>query len=81
MNHLSMHFAINVSSVHKIIHHFMRILHAYLVPKFIKWHSMAHWRHLEGFYQEWSWVVALLDCTPFRISKPTGKILILFRWM
>ena len=72
MHHLSMHFGINVSSVHRIIHHFIPILHSFLVPRYIKWHSMCQWRRLAGYYAEWPNVVALLDCTPFRISKSKG---------
>ena len=74
MHHLAMHFAIPVSCVHKILHTFIKLLHVYLVPKYIKWHSMAHWRNLAGTYPEWPRVVAIVDCTPFRISKPTGYL-------
>ena len=70
MQHLSIHFGITVSCVHKIIHKMIQVLHAYLVPKYITWHSMAQWRHLAGTFPEWPRVVAIVDCTPFRISKP-----------
>ena len=70
---LSWQFGIPVSCVHRIIHELLQYLHAYLVPKYIKWHSMGDWRKLVGFYPEWPRVVAILDCTPFRISKPKGK--------
>ena len=73
MHEIATIFGIHVSSVHKIIHHTTRYLHAYLVPKYIKWHTMPQWRSLRGFYPEWPRVVAILDCTPFRISKPTGE--------
>ena len=33
---------------------------------------MQEWRNLAGTYPEWPRVVAILDCTPFRISKPKG---------
>ena len=69
MIHLSAHFGIPVSCVHQIIHRLIKILHHYLVPKFIRWHSMGHWRRLRRTYPEWPRVV---DCTPFRISRPTG---------
>ena len=72
MQSLAILFGIHVASVHKIIHKYLRILHSYLVPKYIRWHSMGHWRRLAGTYPEWPTVVALLDCTPFRISKPTS---------
>ena len=52
----------------------MPFLHSWLVPKYIRWHSMAHWRRLAGTFPEWHNVVAILDCTPFRISKPKGYI-------
>ena len=35
---------------------------------------MDHWRRLAGVFPEWPTVVAILDCTPFRISKPKGKL-------
>ena len=78
MIHLSAHFGIPVSCIHQIIHKFVRILHSYLVPKYIRWHSMDHWRRLTGIYPEWPRVVAILDCTPFRISRPTGVKLCTF---
>lgn len=34
---------------------------------------MNGWRNLIGTFPEWPRVVAILDCTPFRISKPTGQ--------
>lgn len=68
-----MHFGIPVSCVHKIIHRVIKLLHAYLVPKYISWHSMAEWRNLAGSFPEWPRVVAIVDCTPFRISKPKGQ--------
>ena len=73
MQNIAAYFNISVSTIHRIIHHLLKIFHAYLVPKYIKWHSMPTWRNLAGVYKEWPWVVALLDCTPFRISKPRGK--------
>ena len=72
MHHLSMHFGITVSSTHRIIHKCVEYLHAYLVPKYIRWHPMQYWRNLAGMYPEWPRVVAILDCTPFRISRPNG---------
>ena len=57
MQHLASHFGISVSLVHKIIHRHIYILHAYLVPKYIRWHSMPHWRRLAGIVPEWPTVV------------------------
>ena len=73
MTMLASLFGIPVSCVHKIIHKMIKYLHAYLVPKYIKWHSMREWRKLSGFYPEWPRVVAIMDCTPLRISKPKGN--------
>ena len=70
MTHLSMHFGVSTPCVHKIIHNLLPILHSYVVPKFIKWHSMNHWRRLVGTFPEWPTVVAIIDSTPFRISRP-----------
>ena len=72
MQHLAMHFGIPVSCVHKIIHRVLKLLHGYLVPKYIAWHSMAEWRNMAGTFAEWPRVVAIVDCIPFRISKPKG---------
>ena len=57
MQHLAMHFGISVGLVHKIIHRYIFILHAYLVPKYIRWHSMRHWRRLAGTFPDWPTVV------------------------
>ena len=73
MHHLAMHFGVSVGLVHKIIHSIIPCLHMYLVPKYIRWHSMAHWRRLTGYFPDWPNVVAILDCTPFRINRPKGK--------
>ena len=73
MQTLAMLFGIHVSSVQKIIHRFLRLLHVYLVPKYICWHSMNTWRNLAGTFADWPRVVAILDGTPFRISKPKGR--------
>ena len=73
MHHLSMHFGIPVSSTQRIIHRCVELLHAYLVPRFIRWHNMQYWRSLAGTYPEWPRVVAILDCTPFKISRPEGE--------
>ena len=80
MQHIAMHFGISVPLVHKVIHRNIPYLHSYIVPKYIHWHSMAHWRHLAGYFPEWPTVVAILDCTPFRINKPKGnEFLLLWR--
>ena len=72
MHHLAMLFGISVGCVHKTIHKLIPCLHSYLVSKYIRWHSMAHWRRLAGYYKEWPTVVGIIDCTPFRISRPKG---------
>ena len=69
---LSMIFGISTPSVHNVIHRMIPRLHALLVPKYIRWHSMAHWRRLSGYFPEWPNVVGIMDCTPFRIRRPTG---------
>lgn len=72
MHHLTMHFGISVGLVHRIIHKILPFLHCWAVPKYIRWHTMNQWRRLAGTFPEWPNVVAILDCTPFRISKPKG---------
>ena len=74
MHNLGFIFGLPVSSVHRIIHKTLRILHSFLIPKYIKWHNMQQWRSLAGKFPEWPRVVAILDCTPFRISKPKGAV-------
>ena len=58
MQHLASQFGISVSLVHKIIHRYIYVLHAYLVPKYIRWHSMPHWRRMVGMIPEWPTVVS-----------------------
>ena len=70
---LSLLFGVSVSSLHRILHKLLPYLHAYIVPKYIKWHSMNKLRNLVGTYPDWSSVVGIVDCTPFRIRKPTGQ--------
>ena len=73
MCHLAMHFRIHVSCVHKTIHDMVPILHAIFVPKYIVWPNLMEWANMAGKYPEWPRVVALMDCTPFRINKPLGE--------
>ena len=63
MHHLAIHFGISVGLVHKIIHKYIFILHGYLVPKYIRWHSMRHWRRLAGTFPEWPNVVRNFEIT------------------
>ena len=79
MSDLASKFRISVGLVHKIIHKLMPMIHTYIVHKYIRWHSMGHWRRLAGTYPEWPIVVAILDCTPFHINKPKGLFLIEIR--
>ena len=72
MNLISSEFGISIPCVHKTIHRILPILHSYVVPRYIKWHSMHHWRRLSGTFQDWPRVVAIIDGTPFRISRPKG---------
>ena len=72
MQHLAIHFGVPVSCIHRIIHKSVKILHAYVVPRYIRWHTMPEWRNLAGTFPEWPKVVAILDGTPFGISKPKG---------
>ena len=69
---LATHFGIPLSCVHRIIHKILPILHVTTVHKYIKWHSEQEWMKLAGTIPEWPRVVAILDGTPFRISRPRG---------
>ena len=62
------------SSVHQILVKMIPLLHVYLVPKYIRWPSIDEWRRLAGSILHWPNVVAILDGTPFWISKPKGNI-------
>ena len=73
MYHLAMHFGVSVSCVHRVIHRIVPMMHATLVRKFIKWPTNQEWHNMSGFYSTWPRVVAIIDGTPFSISKPTGK--------
>ena len=72
MHHLAMHFGISVACVHRIIHKLILIMHVCLVKKYIKWPNAQDWFSMQGFYSHWPRVVAILDGTPFLISKPSG---------
>ena len=74
LQHLATHFEIPVTCVHRIIHKTIPLLHVYVVPKYIKWHNPWQWQSLAGKLAAWPRVVAILDGTPFRISKPKGNI-------
>ena len=69
---LATDFSVPVSCIHRIIHKYIRILHDLLVPLYVRWHTMAEWRNLAGKFPEWPRVIAIVDGTPFRISKLTG---------
>ena len=72
LHHISMEFGIPLSCTHRIVHRGLKYLHAYLVPRYIRWHTMHEWRNLARTFPEWPRVVGILDCTPFRISRPKG---------
>ena len=65
-------FRIHVSVVHRTIHNMIPLLHVSLVNKYVTWPTLAKWRALAGYFPDWPRVVAIMDCTPFRISKPKG---------
>ena len=69
---LATQFRIHISCVHRTIHHIIPLMHVALVNKYIKWPTMAQWTALAGFFPDWPRVVDIMDCTPFRISKPKG---------
>ena len=74
MHHLSATFCIPVSCVHRIIHKTIPLLHVYIVPRYIQWHDRNKWLSLRRTLPDWPRVVAIIDGTPFRISKPKGNI-------
>ena len=78
MHHISSQFGIPVSCVHQIIHRTLIMMHVYLVPKYIQWHNRYQWQSLAGTIGHWPRVVAIVDGTPFRISRPTGLMQRLF---
>ena len=78
LQHLAVLFGIPLSTVDRIIHRIIPILHVYLVRNYIRWHPNNHWRQLAGHFPYWPQVVAIVDGTPFRISKPKGLIQRLF---
>ena len=54
------------------------MLHVSYVPTYIKWHEDNYWRSLCGTFHHWPNVVAIIDGTPIRISKPKGNLQRLF---
>ena len=78
MQNLSQIFAIPVTSVHRIIHRMLPMMHVVIVPEYIRWHSDAHWRSLAGYFPYFPRVVGIIDGTPFRISRPRGILQRLF---
>ena len=60
MQHLAVMFQISVGLVHKVIHKYIYVLHTYLVPKYVRWHSMNNWRKLAGHYPDWPSVVRFI---------------------
>ena len=54
------------------------MMHVVFVPSYINWHTDQQWLRLSGYFPYWPWVVAILDGTPFRISKPRGNLQRLF---
>ena len=75
---LSSQFQIPVTSVHRVIHNLIPMLHATYVPDYIRWHTHAQWTSLLGTLPYWPNVVAIIDGTPFRISRPRGNLQRLF---
>ena len=55
------------------IHQILPKLHTYIVPKYIQWHSANYWNSLAGEFPKWPKGVAVMDCTPFKISHPAGN--------
>ena len=78
LQHLGILFGIPLSCVDRIVHKILPLLHVYLVPNYIRWHPQQHWMQLAGHFAYWPRVVAIVDGTPFRISKPKGLIQRLF---
>ena len=73
MSEIASIFGIPVSCVHRTIHKILPILHVVIVPKYVQWHNPRKWLSLTGTIPQWPHVVAILDGTPFRISRPSGK--------
>ena len=77
MQQLASQFGIPVTSVHRVIHKILPLIHVVTVPKYIVWHSQQHWQNLSGVIPAWPNVVAILDGTPFRISRPAGNYFVI----
>ena len=74
MHHLSSDFGVSVACVHRVIHKIVPLLHVFIVPRYIVWHTDRKWNSLAGELPQWPRVVGIVDGTPFRISKPKGNI-------
>ena len=60
LDHLAAHFRISVSSAHRFVHKVMKLLHIYIVPKYITWPSLHEWNRLAGTVPNWPRVVGFL---------------------
>ncbi len=78
LTHLGVMFGVSPMILSKILHHVIPILHEYLVPRFIRWPSNAEWQRRRGDIDHFPSAVGYIDGTPFRISRPKGRIQRLF---
>ena len=60
MDHLASHFSISVTSVHRIIHKILKLIHILCVQKYIKWPSINEWNRYAGSVDNWPAVVGFL---------------------
>ena len=75
---LAFMYGVSLSTIHNVLHQIIPILHAHLVPRFIRWPSNAAWNSMRGLVSGFDMAVGYVDGTPFRISRPTGAIQHLF---
>ncbi len=71
-------FGISITLACQIIQFTVPILHAHLVPRFIRWPTAREWIQQMGTFPHFPSVVGMLDGSVFRISRPTGRMQRLF---
>ncbi len=74
MHLLTFMFGVDVSVVCRVVHDVVPILHQYLVPRFIRWPTNAQWLQQRNEIEGFPSAVGFIDATPFRISRPVGRI-------
>ena len=75
---LSSRFGVSKSTVQRDLDHIIPILHTTLFPREVTMPTPAEIRSMRGSFPDVPNAIAILDGTPFRISRPKGAMQRLF---